>query len=361
MTARVTPPFRADHLGSLLPPQPLLEAREAWHTGESADELRRAEDEAITEVVAMQERVGLDTVTDGEFRRASWHRDFFHRLHGVSEVTDAERKVEGTALEMRVDDRIALTEPIFAEEFTALARRAERATPKLTIPSPGMLYRGGRVAIDETVYPDPARFRADLATAYRAQVTALADRGCHYLQLDDTDLAHLNGPRRGARVDAYGDTPENEHMRTIELINSALADRPDTLTVTAHLCRGHDRPTRATEASDDVIAEALFGELDVDGFFLEFDDAHSSDFAPLRYVPRNKTVVLGLVTTESGELESKDTLKRRVDAASQYIDLDQLCLSPRCGFASTEGNELTIDQQIAKLSLIVETAAEIWG
>ncbi|GAA4853414.1 5-methyltetrahydropteroyltriglutamate--homocysteine S-methyltransferase [Saccharopolyspora rosea] len=373
MSPRVTPPFRADHVGSLLRPRKLLDAREEHAAGRIDDDaLHRVEDEAIAEVVAMQEEVGLSSATDGEFRRASWHMDFLYQLDGVSKVTDSEMTVEFHNAEgdvefhtpqLRVDGKIGLSRTIFADAFEYLAKQVTRNTPKLTIPSPGMLhYRGGRSAIDRDVYPDLAEFRADLAAAYRAEVRALADMGCHYLQLDDTSLAYLNDPKQRETIAARGEDAEHAHEQTIRLINSALEGRPDTLSVTTHMCRGNYRSSWVAEGGYDFVAEALFNELAVDGFFLEFDDERSGTFAPLRFVPKGKVVVLGLVTTKRGELESKDALKRRIDEAARYIDPDQLCLSPQCGFASTEeGNALSYDQQVAKLRLVVETAAEIWG
>jgi 5-methyltetrahydropteroyltriglutamate--homocysteine methyltransferase len=373
MSPRVTPPFRADHVGSLLRPERLLRARDEHAAGQLDDAaLREIEDEAVSDVVAMQEEVGLASATDGEFRRNAWHMDFLYQLDGVRRVEDSsltiqfhndEGDIEFATPQMRVDDKIRLSETIFADAFTALSRRTSTATPKLTIPSPGMLhYRGGRAAIDEQVYPDLAQFRTDLAAAYAAEVAALADLGCHYLQLDDTSLAYLNDPKQREKLAARGDDAEHEHLRTIKLINDSLAGKPDTMSVTTHMCRGNYRSSWVAEGGYDFVAEALFNELAVDGFFLEFDDARSGSFAPLRFVPKGKAVVLGLVTTKSGELESKDTLKRRIEEASQYVDLDQLCLSPQCGFASTkEGNALTYEQQKAKLRLIVETAQEVWG
>ena len=223
-------------------------------------------------------------------------------------------------------------------------------------------YRGGRAAIDSEVYPDLAEFRADLAAAYRAEVRALTDLGCHSLQLDDTSLAYLNDPKQREMLNARGEDGENAHVRDIELINESLRGRPDTLTVTTHMCRGNFRSSWVAEGGYDFVAEALFGQLEVDGFFMEFDDERSGTFAPLRYVPKGKHVVLGLVTTKRGELESKDELKRRIDEAAKYVDLDQLCLSPQCGFASTkDGNALTYEEEVAKLRLVVETAQEVWG
>ncbi|GAB2757874.1 5-methyltetrahydropteroyltriglutamate--homocysteine S-methyltransferase [Salinifilum aidingensis] len=373
MSPRITPPFRADHVGSLLRPQRLLDARSEHAAGRLSDaRLAEIEDEAIAEAVAAQEDVGLFSATDGEFRRTSWHMDFLYQLSGVSKAADselqvrfhnAEGDVEFTTPDLRVDGEVGLERTIFGEAFTYLREQATTATPKLTIPSPGMLtFRAGKTALDEDVYPDPAQFRADLAAAYRRQVRALADLGCHYLQLDDTSLAYLNDPRQREQLAARGGEAEHEHERTIELINEALRERPRTMAVTTHMCRGNYRSSWAATGGYDFVAEQLFNELDVDGFFLEFDDERSGGFAPLRFVPRDKVVVLGLVTTKTGELESKDRLKRRIEEAARYIDLDQLCLSPQCGFSSTsEGNELTREQQAAKLRLVVETAAEVWG
>jgi 5-methyltetrahydropteroyltriglutamate--homocysteine methyltransferase len=373
MSPRVKPPFRADHVGSLLRPERLLRARDEHAAGRlTAEQLRQIEDEEIAEVVAMQEEVGLSSATDGEFRRTSWHMDFLYQLDGVEQGTDRSLKVqfrnergelEFTTPDLQVTGKIGLSKTIFGDHFTYLTKQVKTATPKITIPSPGMLhYRGGRAAIDEKVYPDLAEFRADLAAAYRKQVRALADLGCHYLQLDDTSLAYLNDPKQRAQIAARGEDAEHAHLQTIELINASLRDRPETLSVTTHMCRGNYRSSWAAEGGYDFVAEALFNELDVDGFFLEFDDERSGSFAPLRFVPKGKTVVLGLVTTKHGELESKDALKRRIEEATKYIDIDQLCLSPQCGFASTkEGNELSYEQQVAKLRLVVETAKEVWG
>ncbi|MDR7302283.1 5-methyltetrahydropteroyltriglutamate--homocysteine S-methyltransferase [Haloactinomyces albus] len=372
MSPRTTPPFRGDHVGSLLRPPALLDARKRFATGEiTAQELRTTEDQAITDVVAMQEEIGLSSATDGEFRRGSWHMDFLYQLGGItrndeSELTvrfhNTEGDLEFTTPEMRVSGPIRLGRTIFGDDFTALAERTTTATPKITLPSPGMVeYRSGRAAIDENVYPDLDTFRADLGAAYAAEIRALGELGCRYLQLDDTSLAYLNDPEQRARFAARGGEPRTQHLRTIELMNAALAGRPEGMSVTTHMCRGNYRSSWAAEGSYDFVAEALFGELDVQGFFLEFDDERSGGFEPLRFVPKDKVVVLGLVTTKSGELEAKDDLKRRIEEATRYIDIDQLCLSPQCGFASTqEGNALTVEQQVAKLRLVTETAREVW-
>jgi 5-methyltetrahydropteroyltriglutamate--homocysteine methyltransferase len=372
MTENTGPPYRADHVGSLLRPAALLKARDDAAAGRiSADQLRGLEDDSIREVVAMQEGVGLQSATDGEFRRASWHMDFIYQLGGVSRAQDnltvqfrnESGVIEFTPAALHVDAPIRLETPIFADHFSFLANTVTSATPKLTIPSPSMVhYRGGRSAIDESVYPDLDQFYADLSKAYADEVGALAALGCTYLQFDDTSLAYLNDPAQRAEIATKGGDPASQHVRYIRVINDALAARPEGLRVTTHMCRGNFRSSWVAEGGYDFVAEAVFGELDVDGFFLEYDDARSGGFEPLRYVPEGKRVVLGLVTTKRGALESKDDLKRRIEEASKYLPLDQLCLSPQCGFSSTlEGNNLTRDEQLAKLQLIVETASEVWG
>jgi 5-methyltetrahydropteroyltriglutamate--homocysteine methyltransferase len=372
MSARTTPPFRADHVGSLLRPPELLRAREGFAAGSiSAEELRSAEDEAIGSVVKMQEDVGLRTATDGEFRRASWHMDFIYRLGGIDpaeeKLTVHFRNEQGDldfmSAALKVHGKVRLDKTIFGEDFRALQGFVRANVAKLTIPSPSMVhYRGGPASIDPAVYPDIEEFWHDLSAAYAEQVRRISELGCTYLQFDDTSLAYLNDPAQRAQITARGDDAEHMHLRYIKQINAALANRPAGLAVTTHMCRGNFRSSWAAEGGYDFVAEALFGELAVDGFFLEYDDARSGGFEPLRYVPKDKVVVLGLVTTKRGELESKDTLKRRIEEASAFIDVDQLCLSPQCGFSSTvEGNLLTYEQQVAKLRLIVETAEEIWG
>jgi 5-methyltetrahydropteroyltriglutamate--homocysteine methyltransferase len=374
MAARQRPPFRADHVGSLLRPPELLRAREYHAAGRiDGDELRAAEDAAIRDVVKLQRDVGLRTVTDGEFRRASWHMDFIYSLDGVSKVMDEtlhvqfrnERgTIEFAPPSLHVDGRIGLSHTIFGDAFAFLRSCAsEGQVPKLTIPSPSMVhYRGGRAAIDESLYPDLDEFWADLVAAYREEVRRVAELGCTYLQFDDTSLAYINDPKQREHVRAIGGDAEHQHEAYIRHINEALADRPPGLAVTTHMCRGNFRSSWAAEGGYDFVAEALFGELDVDGFFMEWDDARSGGFEPLRFVSKGKVVVLGLVTTKRGELEDSDLLKRRIEEASRYVDLDQLCLSPQCGFSSTvEGNELTREQQADKLRLVVEVAEDVWG
>ncbi|MGO9823175.1 MAG: 5-methyltetrahydropteroyltriglutamate--homocysteine S-methyltransferase [Solirubrobacteraceae bacterium] len=370
---RTKPPFRADHVGSLLRPKRLLEARDQFANSQiSAPELRAIEDDAIREIVQMQRDVGLQSATDGEFRRASWHMDFIYQLGGVQKVAgdikvqfhNPDGDVEFTPAAIAVTDRVHLDHTIFADDFKFLQSEvADGVTPKLTIPSPNMVHsRGGRAALDPSVYPDVAQFWADLASAYADQVRAVAELGCTYLQFDDTSLAYLNDPKQREAMDARGEDSAHLHETYVRNINNALADRPAGLSITTHLCRGNFRSSWAAEGGYDYVAEALFGGLDVDGFFLEYDDARSGGFEPLRFVAPGKLVVLGLVTTKRGELESKDELKRRIEEASQYVPIEQLCLSPQCGFSSTvEGNVVTYDDEVAKLELIVETAAEVWG
>ena len=373
MAMRDQPPFRADHVGSLLRPPALLKAREDHADSRIDDaELRSAEDEAIREVVGMQRDVGLKTATDGEFRRASWHMDFIYSLGGISHAQDnitvqfrnAEGTIEFTPAALHVDERIRLDHTIFGEDFGYLQQVAsDGQTPKLTIPSPSMVhYRGGAAAIDPNVYPSTDEFWADLTSAYADQVKAVAELGCTYLQFDDTSLAYLNDPKQREAMKERGEDAEHLHEQYIRHINEALEKRPAGVTITTHMCRGNFRSSWVAEGGYDFVAEALFNELTVDGFFLEYDDARSGGFEPLRFVPDGKLVVLGLVTTKRGELEQKDELKRRIDDATKYVPLDQLCLSPQCGFSSTvEGNELTYEQEVAKLRLIVETAEEVWG
>jgi 5-methyltetrahydropteroyltriglutamate--homocysteine methyltransferase len=374
MTDPSGPPFRADHVGSLLRPANLLDARARFAAGEiGADELRGIEDDAIADVVRMQKDVGLRTATDGEFRRASWHMDFIYAIDGITKVTgedivvhfkNADGSIDFTPAGLHVDGPLAIDEPIFARDFAYLQSQVtDGRTAKLTVPSPSMVhYRGGAAAIDPAVYPDEDSFWDALSAAYRQQVQGIAAQGCTYLQLDDTSLAYLNDPNQRAELAAQGRDAEHQHERYIRQINAALAGRPESLTVTTHLCRGNFRSSWVAEGGYDFVAEALFGGLEVDGFFLEYDDARSGGFEPLRFVPPGKRVVLGLVTTKRPELEDRDTLKRRIDEASQFVPLDQLAISPQCGFSSTvEGNALTRDEQIAKLALVVEVAEEVWG
>jgi 5-methyltetrahydropteroyltriglutamate--homocysteine methyltransferase len=372
-TTALRPPFRADHVGSLLRPPELLRARDDFAAGRiTASELRAIEDSAIAEVVRKQKEAGLRSATDGELRRESWHMDFIYQLGGVEKVQDDTIRVafhnenksyEWAPPSAHIVAPVSLTHTIFGAAFSYLASTVTDAVPKLTIPSLSMVhYRGGRSAIDESVYPDLDQFWADLAATYAQEVRQLYDLGCHYLQFDDTSLAYMNDPVQRQHVADIGGDPVHQHEHYIANINRALAGRPADLAVTTHMCRGNNQSMWAAEGSYDFVAEALFNTLEVDGFFCEWDDERSGGFEPLRYVPQGKRVVLGLVTTKRGELESKDDLKRRIDEAARFVDGDQLCLSPQCGFSSTkEGNDLTPDQQWAKLALIVETAQEVWN
>jgi 5-methyltetrahydropteroyltriglutamate--homocysteine methyltransferase len=366
---RTSPPFRADHVGSLLRPAALHRARADRDAGRiTAEQLTQAEDDAIRGAVRMQEEAGLQSATDGEFRRAEWHTDFIMRLGGIRYAaewtpvpvfgsdTDSIYQAHGT----EVTGKVYLAEPIFADHFGFLASAVTTAVPKLTIPSPSMAHF--RADISGSGYPDRDQFRADLATAYADEIAALAALGCTYLQFDDTLFAFLNDPAWRERAAATGVDPAHQHEINVAVINQALAGRPDGLTVTVHMCRGNYRSAWFSSGGYDFVAEAVFSGLHADGFFLEYDDERSGTFGPLRFVPPDKLVVLGLVTTKTPALESKDDLKRRVDEAARFVDAGQLCLSPQCGFASTvDGNALTIDQQRAKLDLVVQTAAEIWG
>jgi 5-methyltetrahydropteroyltriglutamate--homocysteine methyltransferase len=370
---RGEPPFRADHVGSLLRPEVLLRARAQAAAHEiTADALREIEDDSIRDIVAMQRDVGLQSATDGEFRRSAWHMDFIYQLEGVTQA-DEKMHVQffndaGTLdfapAALQINDRIRLGQTIFADHFRFLKEQVgPGVTPKLTIPSPSMVhYRGGRASVDPAVYPDLDGFWDDLTAAYAEEVRRLGDIGCTYLQLDDTSLAYLNDPKQRDLIASLGGDREHQHEVYIRNINRVLEARPPSMRITTHMCRGNFRSSWAAEGGYDFVAEALFGGLDVDGFFLEYDDARSGGFEPLRFVPRGKYVVLGLLTTKRGALENKDDLKRRIAEAAKFVPLEQLCLSPQCGFSSTvEGNTLSYDEEVAKLRLIVETAEEVWG
>ena len=371
--ARTRPPFRADHVGSLLRPPELLRARDDHAHGRiTAGELRAVEDEAIREAVRMQEEIGLQSATDGEFRRASWHMDFIYQLDGITKEAghiavvfhNEQGDIEFTPAALHVDSKLGVSTTIFGDDFRFLQQTATRNVPKLTIPSPSMVhYRGGKAAIDESVYPELDAFWADLTAAYREEVRRLGELGCTYLQLDDTSLAYMNDPHQRDYIASIGGDPERQHVEYIHHINEALAGRPGGMSVTTHMCRGNFRSSWAAEGSYDFVAEALLNELEVDGYFMEWDDERSGGFEPLRFLPKgDKQVVLGLVTTKRGELESRDDLLRRIEEASRHAPLEQLCLSPQCGFSSTvEGNALTQEEQWAKLRLIVEVAREVWG
>jgi len=371
MPLSARPPFRADHVGSLLRPPKLKALRLEKESGRASEgELRAAEDAAIREVVALQEAAGLQGITDGELRRKSWHMDFLLQLGGLSSqgqnipVTfhGAVGDVHFTRPDLAITSRVTRPRPIFVEAFKFLASVVSR-TPKLTIPSPSMLYtQVGRANIDATVYPDLDAFVEDTAAAYRAEIVDLYAAGCRYIQFDDVSLAYLCDEEMRAQGRARGDDPDAQLRLSVKLVRATLRDKAADLTVCTHLCRGNFRSSWRAQGGYSRVAEVIFNELPYDGFFLEFDDARSGDFAPLRFVPKRARVVLGLVTTKVGTLERKDDLRRRLDEAAKYVPLEQICLSPQCGFSSTiEGNQVTVDQEKAKLSLCVELAREVWG
>jgi 5-methyltetrahydropteroyltriglutamate--homocysteine methyltransferase len=367
---RNTPPFRADHVGSFLRPQFLLEARDKFKAGAiDAGELRRVEDDAIREIVKFQENLGLRGITDGEFRRTYFHIDFLTQLQGVEtkgginvSFHSNTGNVDFAPPVMQVTGTVRHVKDIQRADFEFL-RSCTTRIPKVTIPSPTMLhFRGGRNAISRDAYPDLDQFYADVATAYRDELQSLGAAGCSYVQLDDTNLAYLcdEKMREGARQ--RGDDPNELPRRYARLINAAIEGRPANMTVCIHLCRGNFKSAWAAEGGYEPVAQVLFNELDVDGYFLEYDDPRSGDFAPLRYVPKGKTVVLGLITTKLDQLESKDDLKRRIDAAAQFMPLEQMCISPQCGFSSTvHGNAIHVEAQAAKLRLAIAVAQEVWG
>lgn len=370
LAARLRPPFRADHVGSLLRPPRLLQAREQFKSGIlNAEQLRTVEDDAIREAVQLQQSLGLQAITDGEFRRTYFHIDFLTQLEGVVEqgglpvkFHKANGEVDFAPPVMKVTGKVRHRTPIQRRDFEFLRSLTGR-TPKVTIPSPTMLhFRGGRAAISQQAYPQLEEFYADVAAAYAQELRSLSEAGCTYVQLDDTNLAYLCDERQRAAARQRGDDPDLLPRRYAALINAALAGRPADMTICVHLCRGNFRSSWAAEGGYEPVAEVLFNELAVDGYFLEYDDARSGDFAPLRHVPANKTVVLGLVSTKVGMLESKDELRRRIDEAGRYLPLEQACLSPQCGFSSTvHGNDLAAQAQADKLRLVVEVAEQVWG
>jgi 5-methyltetrahydropteroyltriglutamate--homocysteine methyltransferase len=367
--SKIDPPFRADQVGSLLRPPEVHAAREQRAAGEiTAAQLRAVEDAAIATAVREVESIGMRSVTDGEFRRAWFHLDFLQQLENVvvtgniAASSDAADTVHLTPPKLSVVGPIKHVRDIQVEDFKYLASVVTQ-TPKVSIPSPTMVhFRGGRAGIDIESYPDLEVFFADLAACYRAELDALYAAGCRYVQFDDTNLAYLCDPVMRAGAVERGDDPNELPHAYAELINACISDRPSDLTVGIHLCRGNFKSTWFAEGGYEPVAEVLFNELDVDAYFLEYDDERSGDFSPLRFVPRHKTVVLGLVTSKRPELEPYDELATRVSEAAKYVPMDQLCLSPQCGFASTvEGNALTAEQQWAKLGLVVDTANRLWS
>jgi methionine synthase II (cobalamin-independent) len=372
MARRMKPPFRADHVGSLLRPQRLLDAREKKKRGEiDGAALREVEDRCIREVVKLQEDAGLQCATDGEFRRTYWHLDFLEQFTNITVVPPSvkarfhteEGDLEFMAPGLRVDGKLDHPKGIMTEDYAFLKTATRTAQPKVCIPSPSTVhFRGGRKAIDQKAYPDMAEFYADLGRIYSDEVTALAKRGLTYLQLDEVNFAYLCDPKLREQVRGIGEDPDKLPHTYAQLINRSVSTRSKDMTITMHLCRGNYKSGWVAEGGYDPVAEVLFNEINVDGYFLEYDTPRAGSFAPLRFVPKGKTVVLGLVTTKKGSLESKDELKRRIDEAAKYVPLDQLALSPQCGFSSTvEGNRITVEDEVRKLDLIVNVAREVWG
>jgi len=368
---RTAPPFRADQVGSLLKPRALIEAWKAREKREIAeDKFREIEEAAVRAVVKLQEELGFKSVTDGEFSRSGWQRDF---LVGFANV-----KIVPTSVKMRfhtedgatdmippglfVAGKLARPRPIFIDAFRFL-RSVTYAVPKITIPSPSLMhFRGGRKSVDETAYPDIEEFYADLARVYAEEIADLGRNGCTSLQIDETNFAYLCDPRLREQVRAIGEDPDQLPHTYARLINNSIAGKPANMTVCMHLCRGNANSAWVAEGGYEPVAETLFNEIGITGYFLEYDSDRAGGFEPLRFVPKGKIVVLGLVTTKKGKLETKDELKRRIDEAAKFLPLEQLALSPQCGFSSTlEGNKITVEEEIAKLKLIVDTARDVWG
>ncbi|MBM6581922.1 5-methyltetrahydropteroyltriglutamate--homocysteine S-methyltransferase [Microvirga sp. BT689] len=365
---RTKPPFRADMVGSLLRTAALKDARHKHHEGEISDAaLKEIEDREIRALIKRQEEIGLQAVTDGEFRRAYWHFDFLEHLDGVTSVeADSGMNFKGgvgIAKALRVTGKVGFSgQHPMIDHFRFVKDNTDRVA-KMTIPGPSMLhYRGGRKMMNMGVYPNMDDFYADVGRAYNKAVHAFYDAGCRYLQLDDISFAYLCDPEQREMLRQRGDDPERQPEIYAGMVREALKDKPDDLTITMHLCRGNFRSTFIASGGYEPVAEVLFNRMPVDGYFMEWDSDRAGGFEPLRFLPKGKSVVLGLVTSKTGVLEKKDDIKRRIDEASKYVDLDQLCLSPQCGFASTEeGNTLAEEEQWAKLRMIVELAEEVWG
>jgi 5-methyltetrahydropteroyltriglutamate--homocysteine methyltransferase len=374
MMQRAKPPFRADHVGSLIRPDALIAAREAAEKGAmAAAELTRIQQSAIRDVVRLQQDAGLKVATDGEYNRFSWQRDFLLKIGNVkpmaSRLTVRFHSAAGTRdhapPSLQVVGKLSLPDGgIFVDDFKFLKSIVSAGvTPKLTIPSPTIVhFRGGREAIDARAYPRMEEFYDDLAAVYRAEIRALADAGCRYLQIDEVNLAYLCDPELRRQVANIGEDPDTLPKTYAKLLNDAIAERPSDMTICMHLCRGNFAGAWIAEGGYEPISELLFNEIGVDGYFLEYDSPRAGGFAPLRFLPTGKTAVLGLVTTKSPKMESKDELKGRIEEASRHAPLDQLALSPQCGFSSgIGGNAMTVGDEVAKLNLVVETARDVWG
>jgi 5-methyltetrahydropteroyltriglutamate--homocysteine methyltransferase len=373
MQPRTKPPFRADHVGSLIRTEALIAAREAVEKGAMAPaELMRIQQAAIRDVVRLQQEAGLKLATDGEYNRHSWQRDFLLRIGNVkplaSKLTVRFHSAAGTRdhtpPSLQVVGRLSRPQGIFVDDFKFLASVAPAGvTPKITIPSPSIVhFRGGREAIDARAYPQMDAFYDDLAAVYRAEIRDLAQAGCRYLQIDEVNLAYLCDPELRRQVANIGEDPATLPKTYAKLLNATIAGRPADMTICMHLCRGNFAGAWIAEGGYEPIAELLFNEIGVDGYFLEYDSPRAGDFSPLRFLPKGKIAVLGLVTTKSPKMESKDELKRRIDEASRYAPIEQLALSPQCGFSSGIGGQaMTVKDEIAKLKLVVETARKVWG
>ncbi len=363
-SAAMKPPFRADQVGSLLRPVALAEARSRWKKGQlDREALRRIEDEAIERAIARQEAAGLQGITDGEFRRDWWHLDFLSQLEGVSIKEMSGPGFGGTEEQPPipiVTGKVAYRKPVMVDDFVFLKTKTHH-TAKQTIPSPSMLHmRPGRAGISKQAYPDLEEFWADCARAYRDAIAAFARAGCTYLQLDDTSFAYLCDPKMREACRRNGDDPEKLPLRYAQTISEALEGRPPGMSITMHTCRGNFKSAWVAEGGYESVAEAMFS-AGVDGFFMEFDSARAGGFEPLRFLPKGKKVVLGLVSSKTGRLEEKGDLKRKIAEATKFVPLENLCLSPQCGFSSTHhGNKLSQDEQWRKLELVVEVAREVW-
>lgn len=370
MSLHLNPPFRADHVGSFLRPAYLIEARARHARGEiDADELRRVEDRAIADIVRFQEEIGLKSISDGEFRRTYFHVDFLRRLGGVASgepvaVQRADGKTDLAPPVITVIDKVRHVSDIQRADFEYLqSQLGPGSVGKVTIPSPTMLhFRGGRAGVSATHYPDLEEFYDDVARAYAEELTSLAAAGCRYVQLDDTNLAYLCDANMRAAASGRGDDPNELPHRYARFINKLAAQKPEGMVLAIHLCRGNFKSTHAASGGYEPVAEALLAEMNVDAYFLEYDDERSGDFRPLRFLPKGKLAVLGLVSSKFGALESKDDIKRRIDEAARYAPIEQLALSPQCGFASTvHGNDIAVAAQRDKLRLVLDTAREVWG
>jgi 5-methyltetrahydropteroyltriglutamate--homocysteine methyltransferase len=373
MQDRTRPPFRADHVGSLIRPNALIEARAAAEKGEmAAAELARIQHGAIRDVVRLQQEAGLRLATDGEYNRFSWQRDFLLKIGNVkpmaSKLTVRFHSAAGTRdhtpPSLQVAGKLSRPQGIFVDDFKFLTSITPAGmTAKITIPSPTVVhFRGGREAIDVRAYPQMEAFYDDLAAIYRAEIADLAAAGCRYLQIDEVNLAYLCDPELRRQVGNIGEDPATLPKTYANLLNAAIAGKPADMTVCMHLCRGNFAGAWIAEGGYEPIAELLFNEIGVDGYFLEYDSPRAGDFSPLRFLPKGKMAVLGLVTTKSPKMETKDELKRRIEEASQYVPIEKLALSPQCGFSSGIGGQaMTVDDEIRKLALVVETAREVWG